>query len=181
MHYETELKIAIDGKLADQVRLKLRSCGFLIENENVFKQDRYFKGAQGPACRIRKENGGETCTIKIRETDSEGIEHNSESEFFTTNVEGLEFFVSSYVSEEPFFSKTKRGSSWLHENIRVEVIYLEELSQWFFEIEHLSTDSEQMLRAPEELRKVLEQVGLSSLPIEKRNYMTLLGVKEPTF
>lgn len=173
MAIEVELKAWVEQ--VDKLREKILK---IADPRGPFdKRDTYFSlpGRDASLFRIRREKEKNTVTYKEKEI-LDGIEVNQEHEFTVDDAEAFTDF-SRYLGYELFIEKHKQGNLYTWENVGIELSRVEGLG-WFVEIEVLVGRQEDVPKAREKLRHVLQELGITEENLEPRYYNDMLKEKK---
>ena len=170
MAYEIEIKAWLDDP--DSVRRDLAAQS--IGSRDYVKEDLYFRAPTGQEFRLRREEAGAVCTFKEK-TIRAGVEVSREVEFSVSDPEAFEELVGR-SGATVFARKKKTGSVFEWAQARVEVSHVHRLGD-FVEIEKIleEDNAERHAEAEQEVRRILDRLGVAETAIEPRPYTALLA------
>jgi predicted adenylyl cyclase CyaB len=104
----------------------------------------------------------------------DGIEVNQEQEFEVSDGDAFEAFLT-HIGLEPGIGKNKRGWSWTHEGVTIELSQVARLG-WFAELEIIAQDDDEetIHTARSRLLNLLGRIGIGEDKIEGRYYTEML-------
>jgi adenylate cyclase, class 2 len=173
--YEIEIKAWVEKP--EPLRKRLKST-YSFSRKYV-KEDTYFRfPGKKETFRLRKQEGENIVTIKKKRRE-QGIEENLEKEFFVSDGEVFEKFVSE-IGCPVYVKKKKTTEAFDADGITVELSLVEKLG-WFIEIEKLvhSENRHDKQKAKDEILKILDYLRIPREKIESRYYTEMLtGISE---
>lgn len=156
----------------------------LLEKQHTFekeylKDDIYFlppgaeilEKAESFYFRLRTENGEHIITRKEK-TVTDGIEVNQEQEFTVSDSSQFEDLMYK-LGCSVLVRKKKKGWKYSSKTSILELSHVDNLG-YFIEIEKIIEDEKDISRAREEVKELLEGLGVSEDKIESRSYTSLL-------
>jgi len=183
MNYEIEMKAWVREPEAVRARLE----ELTLPGRYYDKTDRYFSkqlpdGSAAVSTLFRLRNDGEHSIVTYKDrTVVDGTERNRESEFSVDDADAFVFFAEA-LGFHLQISKRKRGRQYHYTciecpfDILVEFSLVEGLGE-FVELEVLLPDTSTtgiVNTATEEIRKLLNRIGIESTDIETRRYTQML-------
>lgn len=173
MGLEIELKARVEfpDKLTANLNEKAQFLGPYHKKDVYFTSEKTFPFS---AFRLRNEGKEVIITLKKKFIQN-GIETNTEIEF-TVNDEEAFFRYAEALDYRELYRKEKKGRAWLMGMVKVEEGTVSHLGH-FAELEIILDESSlphQIEEAKENLKLVLEELGLSPSAIEERAYSQLL-------
>ncbi|MDA3947651.1 MAG: class IV adenylate cyclase [Spirochaeta sp.] len=173
MGVEVEIKAHVDDYPA--LTARLREIGTF--GREYVKEDYYFSRSptpKGARFRLRFDDGEWICTAK-QKTLVDGVEQNVEREFSVSDGGAFRRFAED-LGFSVVVEKRKHGSSWLVDDVVVEVSSVNEIGR-FVELELVLPDDSSetdLVSARTRLHTLLERVGISRDRIETRPYTQMI-------
>lgn len=173
MGLEIELKARVSNPDALTVELK-KKAKYLGD---YFKKDIYFTSeAQQPLSAFRLRNDGPCAIVTLKKKNIfEGIETNTEIEFEVSDEEAFFRFAEALGYTEQY-RKEKRGQAWSLGAVKIEEGTVSHIGH-FAELEIIldeDSSNQNIESARNNLKLVLEELGLSPSDIEEKAYSQLL-------